>query len=534
MSVLPDGTYSLTLELPTGLDLRYKYSLGDGFWNSELTTDGQFELRQLLVPGHNITIDDRVEAWQTKDFGPVTFNLKVSAAIPQGETISIQFNPYGWTEPIPMWSLGNGQWLYVLYNPLQLLDAVSYRFCRNDQCGIADANTPGNSKDLVFSPKSTPQTINQEITQWVWWQPSSTPTTLVAPSIQTRQPGFVAGVEMLSQYRPSWLPYFPATIEDIQTIHANWTVLSPTWTFTSQNPPILEPVAGKDILWQDMINQATQVKQNNLGLAIFPTVDFGPNSEGWWASAQKDAGWWQSWFDRYREFILNYADLAEQVKANALILGDPEVQPALPGEKIADVGPVISSPDAENRWTELIKEIRLRFKGKLIWAVSMPGNVNHPPSFLNTVDEIYVLISAAIGEYDNNGSAGFIPQIESLFDGEIHSIKVKFNKPLLIGIDYPSATGAEKGCIISIDGCMAFNQLDPPYTDDFPSEINLKEQVDIYHAFLTVINTRDWVDGFISRRYYPPVPLQDKSSSVHGKQAADVLWYWFSQMLPVK
>jgi len=131
-------------------------------------------------------------------------------------------------------------------------------------------------------------------------------------------------------------------LKDIQTIHANWAVLSPTWTFTSQNPPILEPVAGKDIIWQDMINQATQVKQNNLGLAIFPKVDFGPNSEGWWASAQKDAGWWQSWFDRYREFILNYADLAEQVKANALILGDPKVQPALPGAKIADVGPVIS------------------------------------------------------------------------------------------------------------------------------------------------------------------------------------------------
>lgn len=534
MSVLPDGTYGLTLELPTGLDLRYKYSLGDGFWNSELTGDGQFELRQLLVPGHDITVDDQVEAWQTKDFGAVTFNLKVSAAVPQGETISIQFNPYGWTEPIPMWPLGNGQWFYVLYNPLQLLDAVSYRFCRNDQCGIADANNPGDSKDLGFSPQTTPQTINQEITQWVWWQPSSTPITLVAPSIQARQPGFVAGVEMLPQYRPSWLPYFPATLKDIQTIHANWAVLSPTWTFTSQNPPILEPVAGKDIIWQDMINQATQVKQNNLGLAIFPKVDFGPNSEGWWASAQKDAGWWQSWFDRYREFILNYADLAEQVKANALILGDPEVQPALPGAKIADVGPVISSPDAENRWTQLIKDVRLRFKGKLIWAVSMPGNLSRPPDFLDSVDEIYVLISAAIGENDKNGSAGFIPQIESLFDGDIHSLKVELNKPILIGIDYPSATGAEKGCITSNGGCMAFSQLDPPYTDDFPSEINLQEQVDIYHAFLTVINTRDWVDGFISRSYYPPVPLQDKSSSVHGKQAADVLWYWFSQMLPAK
>jgi hypothetical protein len=535
MSILPDGRYSLTMELSAGLDLRYKYSLGDGFWNSELDTDGQFQLRQLIVPDHDITVDDQIVAWQTKDFGAVTFNLKVSADIPDGETVSIQFNPYGWTEPIPMWPLGNGQWFYVLYNPLQLLDEVSYRFCRNDQCGIADSTTiAGATKDLVFSPQSTPQTINQEINSWVWWKPSSQPITLVAPKIQARPPGFIAGVELMPQYRPSWLPYFSGTLKDIQTIHANWTVLSPTWTFISINPPILEPVAGKDALWQDMIAMAPQVTQNKLGLAIFPTVDFGPNSNGWWATAQKDPGWWQSWFDRYREFILNYADLAQQVKADALILGDPGVQPALPGGSLTGDGSITTSPDAEKRWVDLIKEVRTRFKGQLIWAVSLPGDISSPPDFLNSVDQIYALVSAPIGGTTTGGSAGYLPQIQSLLDDQIHPLKTKLNKPVLVGIDYPSVAGAEKGCVDTSDGCVAFSHLDPPYLEDVPGAVDLQVQVDIYHAFLTAINDRPWVDGFITRGYYPPVPLQDKSSSVHGKPAGDVLWFWFSQLLPAK
>ena len=47
---------------------------------------------------------------------------------------------------------------------------------------------------------------------------------------------------------------------------------------------------------------------------------------------------------------------------------------------------------------------------------------------------------------------------------------------------------------------------------------------------LNAINTRPWVGGIISRGYYPPAMLQDKSASVHGKPAADLLWYWFPRL----
>ena len=55
-----DGTYTLTLSLPVGIDLRYKYTLGDGFWNGERSENGGYHLRQLIVADHDATQSDKI------------------------------------------------------------------------------------------------------------------------------------------------------------------------------------------------------------------------------------------------------------------------------------------------------------------------------------------------------------------------------------------------------------------------------------------------------------------------------------------
>jgi len=35
----------------------------------------------------------------------------------------------------------------------------------------------------------------------------------------------------------------------------------------------------------------------------------------------------------------------------------------------------------------------------------------------------------------------------------------------------------------------------------------------------------------VSRGYFAPVALQDKSASIHGKPTSDLLWYWFPRLL---
>ena len=50
---------------------------------------------------------------------------------------------------------------------------------------------------------------------------------------------------------------------------------------------------------------------------------------------------------------------------------------------------------------------------------------------------------------------------------------------------------------------------------------------------LSAINARTWIIGVVSRGFYPPAALQDKSTSVHGKPAADILWYWYPRLLGI-
>jgi hypothetical protein len=39
---------------------------------------------------------------------------------------------------------------------------------------------------------------------------------------------------------------------------------------------------------------------------------------------------------------------------------------------------------------------------------------------------------------------------------------------------------------------------------------------------------RDWIEGIVSRRYLIPGGYQDQSSSIIGKPASNVVWYWFT------
>lgn len=154
-----DGLYTIKLPLPVGAYIRYKYTLGDGFWNAEHTAEGEFRSRHLIVPNQNFIIEDQVDTWNTHLDSNISFDVKVPDNTPPEDFVSIQFNPiFGWTEPIPMWKIAENRWGYILYSPLNLPGNFSYRYCRNGECGLMDDITtqgifgPGHYIDTNASP----------------------------------------------------------------------------------------------------------------------------------------------------------------------------------------------------------------------------------------------------------------------------------------------------------------------------------------------------------------------------------------------
>ncbi|HEY9077139.1 MAG TPA: hypothetical protein VIO61_11450 [Anaerolineaceae bacterium] len=524
-----ENRYSITLNLPAGWDLRYKYTLGDGFWNAEHTNDGKFVVRQLIVPNKDSIFEETIESWASPGSAPVSFSVKVPENTPASDTISIQFNPYGWTEPIPMWSQGNNHWTYILYSPLNMLGNVGYRYCRNEQCGYADddATKGPKSQGYPFTSSPIPQNFEDDVRSWTWIKTITGSTTVSQAEIAARQVEFFAGVELLPRYHPSYQAYYGWAFQTIHDIGANYTILTPTWQYSFNTPPILESIPGKNPLWQDSTHMIIESQQKGLRAAVYPIPDYGGDPEKWWESAKRDSGWWQTWFSQYRTFLLHHADLAAQTGAGMLIIGDPYMQPAYPNGKLFNNNPSGVPANAEDQWRQIIADIRSRYKGTLAWGLSY-SSTQSAPKFLSDVDLLYVMITSPFASTTAATPAPDLSsQVAKWLDNGLIPLRDSFKKPIIIGLKYPSASGVTSGCIKQDAGCTSYDSLDQPFVDIPAVSIDLQAQANIYNAFFAAAAPRAWITGIVSRGFYPPVLLRDKSSSIYGKPAADVAWYWF-------
>ena len=534
MTAMPDGHYSISLRLPTGADIRYKYTLGDGFWNAEHKQSSEFVVRQLIVPQENTVINERVETWQAGSSAPILFEADVPANTPVGDIIYIQFNPYGWTEPVPMWPIGNNRWVYKLYSPLSILGSFGYRYCRAGQCGSADdtATMGDSSNGRQVSTSLAPQDIQDTVNSWAWLE-NTQPGNLVGTPVTPRQNNFVAGVELQPTQHPNWVTTIPQAMQNIRALGSNTVVLTPTWTFGGASPLILAPLPGKDSFWNDTYRMVSQARAQNMNVAIFPTPRFTTTADDFWGSAPKTADWWQTWFDHYRAFVVNYADLASQSGAQTLILGGDWIEPAIPSGRLSDGSASNVPADAETRWRSIITDVRTHFRGTLLWALPYDQEyVDTPLSFLSDIDGIYLLWSLKLSDASTPSKTELTDEAGRLMDTNLSPLASLLGKPIIIAMAYPSVDGAASGCIPSGGtDCLQWEQLNPPNMNASPANVNLQLQADIYEAMLTAVNDRQWVGGIVSRGYYPPTILQGKSASIHGKPAADILWYWYPRLL---
>lgn len=522
MMALPDGRYSLTLELPAGTDLRYKYTQGDGLWNAEHSTDGSFRVRQLIVPDTNSIVQDQVETWLSRSSSPILFQVSVPPTTPSSDVVSIQFNPYAWTAPIPMWPIGNNQWVFKVFSPLDMVGTFGYRYCRNDQCGSADdAATAGQmSPGRSISTSQTAQEIRDTITNWQW---EPIPSSLGAqPIVNSRPQGFIIGVELQPAFHPSWSPYYPNTFQIVRGYRADWTVLDPTWTVSRNNPLVFALKPGMDALRSDSLAQVASARALNLNVALFPNPRFESLSDDWRYVTPGD---WNGWFDRYRVFIIYNADLAATSGAQALVLGGERTPATL----------FDGSPDAETRFRALITEIRQHFGGQIWWAQPYAGAMQASPAFLDAVDGIYLLWSVPLSQNPAASVEEMSIEAGRRLDADILPFAISIQKPVIVAPVYPSAGGAITGCVPGPSGgCLDWTALSRSMPDIPSVALDLTGQANAYQALLTAVNDRPWLSGFISRGFYPPAALADKSASAYGKPVADILTYWFPRMLGIE
>lgn len=528
-----DGRYAITLKLPAGSDLRYKFTLGDAYLNSERSESGEMVTRQMVVPAKKTTISGKVQSWVTEGTEPVLFKVSVPEITPVADSVSIQFDlGSGWAEPLPMWPLGGQDWYFILYGPINRENTIKYRYCRNEQCGVADdMRTAGGKSNGVRLSEDESLIISDKIDMWSAFQKTEQPVEEIT-SAKVRGGLFFSGVELQHHYQPSWQPHLAEAMNDIQKINADWVVLTPSWVYTSGNPPVLEPLAGQTPLLPEQEMTIALAKDAGLHVAIYPQMEFGTEPIAWWKDARRDSDWWQRWFEQYRTFVLHYAAWMQQMGGEVIILGGPDIAPALPGFTFEDGAKAALPGDAAERWRALIAEIRENFDGQIMWAVEYPEGIPNAPEWIDAVDQIYLLWSAPLAKDNTADQKKITTQVTKLLKEIVLPLKDRYNKPILLGVAYPSLDGALTGCVKIGDDCADFSQFDQPVSLDNIPEPDFDEQVQAYRAILKVISREEfrWISGLVSRGYYPPVALTDGSNSIHGKPVENVLSAWFARL----
>jgi hypothetical protein len=532
-----DQYYSLKIRLPAETEIIYKYTLGDGFWNSEHDPNGNYITHRLVFPAISepILVQDDIATWKTSQTEDIWFSASVPEHTPDNDMVSIQFQLANWMPSIPMYPIGENQWAYPLISPQNFAGAISYRYCRNGQCsGIFQPGvenlTPSRETNTQFSESIL---LNDEVVTWSGLE--ANPAAAAQPGeVTSRGDGFITGVAFSPYYTPTWDSFIGPALSELRQINARQVIFSPSWEAVNSELPLLfQPHLDSSARWHKTAHNLRIAKEQGLEVGLFPQMRFTGSTSEWWQAADTvNPNWWLAWFEQYRHFILQYADLAENTEAEVFVLGGDWLLPALP---IADNVTTYNLPGStENVWSGLIEEIRAHYHGVLAWHLPVSMIDQAPNSILSGVDQIYLQWDTPLTTEGDVAVDKMTSQATVLMELYVQPFYERVNKPIIISLAYPSARGSEIYCIPT-------SSKDPTCIDPTPllqgpvpnlnPQVDLQVQANLYAAVLEAITFQDWIAGVVSQGWYPPLELHDASASIHGKPAQDALSEWFRLFL---
>lgn len=527
---LADGTWTANVLLYEGTLLNYAYTVGDTDRNVELDANGAHHVRSFRVPLSDKLVTDSITRWHDGLSGSLAFGVTTPLTTPPGDVIYLQINQGQWGMPIPMWRAGPNAWKLVLYNPTNLSGNLSYRFCRNARCGVADdaAMAGNNVLGHFFSQSPFNQDLTgDQVTNWQWLIPHiAYPVT--TPTLTTPIANFSAGIDLAETWQPEWQPYWVQTVKGLAaSSNANWVTVARRGLAQRINPtPIYSEHPALAPSFADWNELVTQAHTAGVRVALHPvTCDYTPYGEcEYWRSAPYSPEFWNAWFAAYERYLLTQADIAARSNTDLLVIGDFKLRPALPGEPEAPA-------DAEARWRALIGNVRTHYRGQIAFELLMGQGVwpNWPP-FLDAVDVIRLFWWTPISTITNPTRIELANTAGAWMDVHLVPLYQRFQKPIHLSTAYYAADGAATQCLKDAQSqCLPYTAFNPESTNATVGQygLDLAEQADIYTGLLTALQTRPWISGFSAYGYNPVVTLEDKSLSVRGKPAEAVLKLWY-------
>ena len=205
---------------------------------------------------------------------------------------------------------------------------------------------------------------------------------------------------------------------------------------------------------------------------------------------------WQLWFENYRGFILDYAEMAEEHQIPMLCIGT-ELE---------------LTSTRESDWRNVISEIRKVYSGKLIYAANFT-EFEHV-KFWDALDYIGIQAYFPLSTKEN-------PSLSDLKSGwkknipRIDKIVRKYQIPVMF---------TEIGYVNTVDAA-----IEPWVWPNERKETELSEEIQAicYEAFFETAWKESWMAGVFFWKWYPDGRHRNPDFTPQGKKAEKVMTKYF-------
>ena len=284
---------------------------------------------------------------------------------------------------------------------------------------------------------------------------------------------------------------------------ANWVGVLVTWYQANATSTTIAPDALKTPTDEALTYAVQQLHARGLKVMLKPHVDA---ADGSWRG-QFNPSDPSAWFDTYKAFITHYAEVADTLAAEGIVVGTEYK--------------LLSGAANQTRWLAVIANIRSKYSGLLTYAAnaSGPGDEFSQVSFWEALDLVGLNAYFPLTNSESPGLDEAASAWTRNVNGDnlvqlVEDVQIANNKPVLFTeIGYRSVKGANK----------------QPWEWQSAAPYDSTEQANCYEAFFEVWSQcASWMKGAFWWDWpiLPPTP-SDTGYTPQSKSASQVLAKWF-------
>ncbi|MGP4041522.1 glycoside hydrolase family 113 [Gracilibacillus sp. D59] len=252
----------------------------------------------------------------------------------------------------------------------------------------------------------------------------------------------------------------------------------------------------------DIIFAVKHAKSLGLKVCLKPVVNC---RDGIWRArigfpeeAEND---WKQWFGSYTNFLLHYAELAQELECEMFCIGCE----------------MINTEFQVDRWRLVIEQVRRLYQGPIIY------NANHGKEegveWFDAVDFIGTSAYYPVAEKPGDSVENMVKKWEQI-SVKLEKLSKKYNKQIIF---------MEIGCRSAL-GCATmpwdFENTHLPFSED--------EQANFYQSVFQVFWDKPWFAGFFwwdwKTELYPEEEAKnDLDFDIYGKKAEQIVKKWYDK-----